>query len=161
MAKKVGRKSKYQVIKDNFDYIDKQLNNGASEKQIAKTLGIAYSTWNKYKEEYQEFKELCSKSRVELVEDLRSALVKKAMGFSRIIERPMKVKRVEYVDGKKSKEWEEVIYYNDETYFPPETTAIFGALNIYDEEYVKDKKAYELKEREVKLKEEEAKKNSW
>ena len=58
MTKKVGRKSKYKVIKDNFEYIDKQLNNGASEKQIAEALGIAYSTWNKYKDEYKEFKDL-------------------------------------------------------------------------------------------------------
>lgn len=161
MAKKVGRKSKYQVIKDNFEYIDKQLNNGASEKQIAKTLGIAYSTWNKHKEEFKEFKDLCSKSRVELVEDLRSSLVKKSLGFTHTIQRPMKVKRVEYVNGKKAKEWEEVIYYNDVTYFPPDTTAIFGALNIYDDEYVKDKKAYELKKEELEFKKENAAKDNW
>lgn len=153
MTKKVGRKSKYQVIKDNFSYIDKQLNNGASEKQVAKALGIAYSTWNKYKEEYKEFKDLCNKSRVELVENLRSALVKKAIGFT-YEEKKTYIRR--------DSEGNEYKYTEVTTKQSlPDTTAIFGALNIYDDSYVKDKKAHELREREVKLKEEEAKKNNW
>ena len=153
MTKKVGRKSKYQVIKYNFEYIDKQLNNGASEKQVAEALGIAYSTWNKYKDEYKEFKALCNKSRVNLVENLRSALVKKAIGFT-YEEKKTYIKR--------DSEGNEYKYTEVTTKQSlPDTTAIFGALNIYDEDYVKDRKAHELREREVKLKEAEAEKNNW
>lgn len=152
--KKVGRKSLYEThIQPYLEYIDKQLNNGASEKQIAETLGIAYPTWNKYKREYEELNELCSKPRVKLVEQLRSALVKKALGFT------YKEEKVYTAYDDKGNE----IVRKETTYKEslPETTAIFGALNLYDDEYVKDKKAHELKEREVKLKEQQAEKDNW
>ena len=44
---KVGRKDKYEsIIKPHLKDINEWLNDGASEKNIAKKLGIEYSTWN-------------------------------------------------------------------------------------------------------------------
>lgn len=154
---KAGRKGKYDThVKPYFDKIETLLNNGATEKQIAETLGVSYPAWNKYKSEYAELKELCDKPRTKLVLSLRGSLVKKAMGFSKRVKRAMKLKEVIYENGKRLRETERIEYYDDEVYFPPETTAIFGALNLYDEEYVKDKKAHELKKRELELKEQQA-----
>lgn len=141
-----GRPSKYEThIKPYFDQIKKWLEQGATERQIAEQLGVAYSTYNDYKTKYSEFAELTKgNSRVQLVEELRGALVKRALGY-------------EY------KEKKEYVKTDPETGLPtkyveittkqalPDTTAIFGALNIYDPEYVRDKKNHELREKDYEL----------
>ena len=74
---KVGRKGKYEsLIKPKFNEIKESLNGGASEEQVAKSLGISYSAWNKYKREHQEFYELVNAPRTQLIDNLKSALVK-------------------------------------------------------------------------------------
>jgi hypothetical protein len=152
--KKAGRKGKYEThIKPFFDKIDKMLNDGASEKQVAEALGVSYPAWNKYKQEYTELRELCSKPRTKLIEDLRSALVKRALGFTY---EEKKQYITEDEDGKKKKHTEITTKQA-----LPDTTAIFGALNIYDPEYVKDKKAHELKEQELELRREMAELKNW
>lgn len=144
MAEKRGRKGLYEThVKPHFKRIEKMLNDGASEEQVANALGVSYSSFNNYKNQYKELDDLCKKPRVDLVKDLRSALVKRAKGFK------YEEKRVyitEDAEGNKKKHTE--IVYKEAL---PDTTAIFGALNLYDEEYVKDKKAHKLKERELEL----------
>lgn len=149
-----GRKSKYyKQVQPFLEQIDKWLNNGATEKQIAEALNVAYSSWSNYKNEFDELRELCDKPRVGLILDLRGALVKEAMGYT-YEEKKTYIKKDE--DGNESR-------YTEITqkYARPVTNAIFGALNIYDPEYVKDKKNYELKQEELKLKQELAKEQLW
>lgn len=142
--KKAGRKGKYEThVLPNFDKIEKMLNEGASEKQCAEALGVSYPAWNNYKKDYPAFGELCSKPRTKLIENLRSALVKRALGFTYEEKEQYIVKDV---DG--NKKISTKIFTKQAL---PDTTAIFGALNIYDPDYVKDKKAHELKEQELEL----------
>ena len=148
-----GCKSKYQThIQPFFEKIDKLLNDGASEKQVALHLGVSYASWNNYKKQYPEFDELCRKPRTKLVEDLRSALVKRALGFTY----EEKKQYITEDEGKKKKHTEITTKYA-----LPDTTAIFGALNIYDPEYVKDRKAHELKEQELELRRQIAESKDW
>ena len=159
---KAGRKGKYETcVEPYFDKIETLLNNGATEKQVAETLGVSYPAWNNYKKQYPELKEICEKPRTKLVLSLRGTLVKKAMGFSKRVKRAMKLKEVIYDNGKRLRETERIEFYEEEIYFPPDTTAIFGALNLYDPDYVKDKKGYELKEQELKLREKIAENKDW
>lgn len=141
-----GRPSKYETnVKPYFDHIKKWLGQGATERQIADQLGIAYSTYNDYKVKYSEFAEVVKgNNRVHLVEELRGALVKKALGYE------YKEKK-EYIKedpdtGVKTKYIEITTRQS-----LPDTTAIFGALNIYDPEYVRDKKNHELREKDYEL----------
>lgn len=159
---KVGRRSNYDTnIKPYLDKIDEWLNDGATEKQIADALGVAYSSWNNYKNAHPELDEICRKPRVNLVLNLRGSLVTKALGFTHKTKKAMKLKEVIYDNGKRVREIERIEFYDEETYYPPETTAIFGALNIYDPDYVKDKKAYELKREELDLKQKMAEEQLW
>ena len=81
MAKR-GRKNAYEtIIKPRFDDILKWLRSGATEEQICKNLGISQQTFYKYKQENTEFSEFLIKGRQNLVEQLRGALIKKALGF--------------------------------------------------------------------------------
>lgn len=149
-----GRKNKYyKQVQPFLEQIDKWLNNGATEKQVAEALNVAYSSWSNYKNEFKELRDLCDKPRVGLILDLRGALVKEAMGYT-YEEKKTYIKKDE--EGKEAR-------YTEITqkYARPVTNAIFGALNIYDPEYVKDKKNYELKQEELKLKQELAKEQLW
>lgn len=141
-----GRPSKYEThIKPHLDQIKKWVEQGATEKQIAQQLGVAYSSFCLYKNKFPELSEtLKEKDMTHLVEELRGALVKKAIGFE------YKEKK-EYV--KFDPETGEPIKYIEVTTKQslPDTTAIFGALNIYDPEYVRDKKNHELREKDYEL----------
>lgn len=152
--KKAGRKGKYDThVLPFFEKIDKLLNEGASEKQVADALRVSYAAWNKYKQDYPELRELCNKPRTKLIDDLRSALVKRALGFSY---EEKKQYITEDEDGHKKKHTEITTKQA-----LPDTTAIFGALNIYDPDYVRDKKAHELKQQELELRREMAENKDW
>lgn len=149
-----GRKGKYDTyVKPRFEQIEKWLNGGASEKQVAEALGISYAAFNNYKRDYRELREICEKPRVGVVLDLRSALVQRALGFSY---EEKKQYITEDEDGKKKKHTEITTKQA-----LPDTTAIFGALNLYDPDYVKDKKAHELKEQELELRKQMAEAKDW
>lgn len=141
-----GRPSKYEThIKPHLEQIKKWAEQGATERQIAKQLGVAYSSFSLYKTKYSELSDLLkSKDMKPLVEDLRSALVKKALGFE------YKEKK-EYI--KEDPETGNKLKYLEITTKQalPDTTAIFGALNIYDPEYVRDRKNHELREKDYEL----------
>lgn len=149
-----GRKGKYDTyVKPHFEKIEKWLNGGASEAQVAEALGISYASFNNYKRDYPELREICEKPRVGVVLDLRSALVKRALGFTY---EEKKQYITEDEQGNKKKHTEITTKQA-----LPETTAIFGALNLYDPEYVKDKKAHELKEQELELRRQMAEAKDW
>lgn len=153
--KKAGRKGKYEThVKPFFENIEKLLQDGASEKQVAEDyLNISYAAWNNYKQDHPELRALCEKPRPKLVDDLRSALVKRALGFTY---EEKKQYITEDEDGHKKKHTEITTRQA-----LPDTTAIFGALNIYDPDYVRDKKAHELKQQELELRREMAENKDW
>ncbi len=149
-----GRKSKYfKQIQPYLEQIDKYLNEGATEKQVAEAFKVAYSSWNNYKNQFPEFKALCDKPRVGLILKLRGALVNEALGYT-YDEKKTYVKKDD--DGNETR-------YTEITqkYARPNTNAIFGALNIYDPDYVKDKKNYELKKDELELRKQLAEADNW
>lgn len=156
-----GAKSKYDThVKPFFDKIEKLLNDGASEKQVADALGISYASFNNYKRDNEELRELCSKPRVKLVDDLRSALVRKALGF-KYEEKEQYIKQ-EIDPTTKQPIGNPVMHTKIVTKQSlPDTTAIFGALNIYDNDYVKDRKQYELKQQELELRRLTAENRDW
>lgn len=156
-----GRKGKYETyVKPFLEQVKKMLNEGASEKQVAESLGVSYASWNNYKRDYSELAEVCNAPRTELVEELRSALVKKALGYS-YEEKEQYIKQE--VDPITKKPIGNPIMHTKivTKQALPDTTAIFGALNIYDGDYVKDRKQYELKQQELELRRMIAEMKDW
>lgn len=153
---KRGRKGVYEEkIKSKFSYIKSALEKGATEKQVAKSLGVAYSTWNKYKTEKEEFAEFLKRDidRSELIEDLKGALIKKALGFNY-----SEKKVTKRTEGGKTVEYQEVT----EKYSPPDVAAINLALKNYDKEnWSNDWQAYNIKREELELKKQIAEKDNW
>lgn len=153
---KTGRKSAYdEKIKSRFADIEKWLKGGASEKQVAAALGVAYSTFNKYKVEKEEFSELLkSIDRSELVCDLRSALIKKAMGYTY---EEKKQYITEDNEGKKKKHTE---IYTKVAH--PDVAAINLALKNYDKDnWANDPAMLELKKQELELRKQAVEDGQW
>lgn len=176
----VGRKSKYEtVILPNLEFIKEQIKAGTSEKDICKALNLGYGTWHLYKKE--EKKELVDaicegvsadiedldkedvKDKNKIVARLRAKLIEKAEGYRVTVKKYMKCKCIEYDPdtGKKWREVEKVVPYDEEIYYPSDTNAIMNALDIYDKSYIKNYAAHQLKVKELKLKEDAAKKEDW
>lgn len=140
MKGKAGQPEKYATaVKPYLGKIAEWVAGGATVEQIAKNLGIAPSSFYVYKNKYPELAE-AFKNKAPLVDNLRGALVKKALGFT--YTEKTESTRVDPETGKKVKF---VQIVTKEAL--PDATAIFGALNIYDPDYVKDRKDYELKKK--------------
>lgn len=147
-----GRRDKYTtVIEPNFDYILKQLQNGATEKQIFSALGIAGDTWYKYKDKKTEFSDLIKKGRAHLVTDLRGALVKRAMGFEYQESRT-------YLDDTGNVERSEVYT----KYAPPDVAALNLALKNYDkDQWANDPQMLDIRKEELEMKKKKAEEEDW
>ena len=121
-----------------------------TEKQIAETLGVAYSSWNEYKLKYPELLESLKKGREALVLELRSTLIRKAKGFN-------------YSEKKIIKE--NGIVVREEEY-QKASLPDFAALNLllknYDcEHWSNDPAVLELRKKELELKEKQIENNEW
>ena len=159
-------KSKYDtVIKPHFDEITELLRKGYTEKEIARNLGVSETTWYKYKAEKAEFSELLIKSRGEPVEILIGQTYKSALGFKTTIKRYTKIKNVSYnpETGKKLKEKEELVEYEEEIYIPPNFQAAKFLIMNWGRElgYCSEPAAQDLKEREFEHKKEMDEANMW
>lgn len=153
---KTGRKSAYEEkIKSRFKDIEKWLKGGATEKQIAAALGISESTWFKYKAEKKEFADFIKTvDRTEIVLDLRSALLKKAMGFS-YEEKKQYITMDE--DGRKKTHTE---LYTKQAL--PDVAALNLALKNYDREnWANDPQMLELKRQEMELRKQALEDKEW
>lgn len=145
-----GRKAKYYThvqpyLNDIKRWVGKD---GATERQVAFKLGIAYPTFNKYKQEHQELVDVLKDAKCNLVEQLRGALIKKALGFEY-----KEVKTYSKMDEATGKE---TTYFEETTKQSlPDVAAINLALKNYSEdgEWYNDPATHKLRERELSLRE--------
>lgn len=153
MAKR-GRKNAYETnIKPRFSEICDWLKHGATERQIAYNLGVAYSTFNHYKANVTEFSELLKNGRQSLVLELRGALVKKALGY-----RFTEIKKYTKIENGNA------VQYVEETTkeSAPDVAALNLCLKNYDSEsWANDPQLLKLKREELALKRELADNNNW
>lgn len=75
-------KTKYEtIVQPNLSLIERWKRNGASEEDIAKRLGIAYSTFNLYKSKKSELSEVLKKGKEIVDTEVENALLRRALGF--------------------------------------------------------------------------------
>lgn len=125
----MGRKNRYNShVEPNLENI-KEWVQLMDEKQIAKRLGIATSTFEKYKNEHSELREALKEGKEELKVKLKATLKQKALGF-KYKERKTTLREV---DGKKIKVIEEF-----ERYAVPDLGSIHLLLKNIDESWHND-----------------------
>lgn len=121
-----------------------------TEEQIAKTLGVAYSSFRGYKKQYQALNDALKKGRAELVKELRSTLIKRAKGF--VYEESKKIKK----DG---------VVVSEEIYTKtalPDVASLNLLLKNYDaDNWANDPQALALKKKELELQKKKLEDSEW
>ena len=81
--------SKLQHILDNLGNISKWIEDGLFENQIFKRLGVSKPSWEKYKKESPELRDVLAKSRdkrnASLVPELQNLMLKRARGYEDVV----------------------------------------------------------------------------
>jgi transposase len=156
----MARPSAKKIIKDNLDRIEKWVAAGLSMKEVAKNLGISERTLYKYKAEDPQFMQTVKKARQVCVEILENTMFKSATGFTQTVKKYEKVKRCTYKDGKKLKEWEEIIEVEVEEYFKPDITAGIFLLKNWGN-YVNEPRVLEIRQKELELQKQKLEASEW
>lgn len=168
---KAGRKNNYEEnVKARFDEIVDWLEKGVTERQIAKNLGIGYSTFNTYKGKHEELRNLIKRGRQSVVSDLRGALIKKALGFNyqesktviEQIELPDNVKDILLENGIDMCKANVIKIERMNKYATPDVAAINLALKNYDKDnWANDPQMLKIREKELELREKQIENNDW
>lgn len=171
----MARPSKYdEKVKKRFREIRKWVQAGATEKEIAKNLGINKSTFIEYKKKYPELSDLIKKNRKEPVIEIKAAMLKRALGY-KYQERKVVKQKIDYPEILKSileqngidiKAIGKPVLVKTETTLKtvlPDTTAGLILLKHWDKEneWTNDPATLKLKKKELELKKEIADKENW
>lgn len=100
--RKGGRPSKYEThVLPRMIEIEGWARDGLIDEQIAKNLGVAYSTFMTYKKKYSELSEALKRGKEVVDREVENALLRNALGYDFVEEEAVKLKQVYYVDGKR------------------------------------------------------------
>ena len=141
----MGRKSKYdEFCAPRLEDVQKWVSAGATDEEVAKALNIGITTLYDYKKKYPKFAAAFARGRVQVVIEIKAALLKKALGFEYEEE-----KRV----GRKDKDGENIILVEKyKRYSAPSETAAAMLLRNYDENWRdNDKASAEIRRQETDL----------
>ena len=138
-----------KVILPNKDKIILAYSKGSSERAIYDELGIQAKVWNEQKKKHPEMDEWLQQEHSKIVNDLKNALLKKAMGFQ-YEEKVQEIKQDLDENGKPiGRKYMQTRITT--RYAEPDATAIFGCLKIYD----KDKLMYDVQCQSIEIKKQE------
>lgn len=117
--------------KDKLTLLEAWARDGLTDEQIANNMGISRSTLFEWRKNNQDISNALKKGKEVVDIQVENALYKKALGYNVLLKKTFKLKRIEYNgDGKKIKEYEELVDGYDETHIPADTTAqIFWLKN--------------------------------
>lgn len=155
--------SKKEIVLNNMEKIKEWLSQGVAMSTIAKALKISKTTLYKHIGELDgsiDGLDAIKKYREPAVDQLENTMYMSACGFERVVKKTAKVKRTMYDNGKKAEEWEEMVEYEETVYFPPDTTAGIFLLKNWAS-YSNEPVTIDLRKKEIELKEQQIKANSW
>lgn len=157
-------KYEYWLEPEGLQKIEGWARNGLTDEQIAKNMGIAYSTFRVWKGKHEALSAALKNGKEVVDLQVENALYERAIGGVRQVKKTFKVKHSYYDEQGRKCEKEELTVGVDEVYVPGDTVAqIFWLKNRKPEEWrdkvpSKDDRK-EQKARIAKLKAEAAGKN--
>lgn len=123
-------KYEYWLTPEGLLKLEGWARDGLTEEQIAKNMGVSRSTLNDWKKKYPDILNTLKKGKEVADRSVENALYESAIGKKYKVKKPIKVKEVQYRDGKRVKEVEHIEYAEEEIVIPPNTTAqIFWLKN--------------------------------
>lgn len=164
----MGRPNKYEThVKPRFEDIKKWLNLGATEKEIAKNLGIADSTFMDYKNRFPEFSDFLKENRKQPVEEIKAAMLKRALGFQYTEKKTIKQKIV--IKGDNEENIPATLIKTEETIKTalPDPTCGLILLKHWDKDkdgkakWTSDPASLQIKQEELEIKKQQAENDNW
>lgn len=169
-----GRKSRYEThVQNRFQEIEKWARDGATEAQIAKKLGVGVTTFNTYKSKHEELAAVIKRGRLDVVENLRGALIKKALGYdytevkevTEQMKMPETMRKALIDAGFKAETLDAIQVVRTEVthkHTSPDVAAINLALKNYDKtNWANDPQMLEIRKEELKLRKKQIENNEW
>ena len=158
----MARPDKKEIIEKNLEQIKEWTAQGLTLEQIANNLNISKSTLYKYKNEIKQFSDTVKKGREKAVQTLENAMFQAATGYNYINTVPVKTKHVEYnpENGKKLREWEEVVEVETVEHVPANATAGIFLLKNWAK-YSNEPATVEIREKELELREKQVEAAIW
>lgn len=137
-------KYEYWLTPDGLLLLEAWARNGLTDEQIAKNMGVTTSTFYVWKNKYSEISESLKKGKEVVDTEVENALLQKALGITKTVQKPIKLKEVKYENGKRISEKEHIGYAEEEIFIPPDTTAqIFWLKNRCPDKW-RDKQKVEI-----------------
>lgn len=140
-------KGKYQkwLEPENLILIEGWARDGLTDEQIASNMGVTRKTLAEWKKKYGDICDTLKRGKEPVDRSVENALLNSALGEVKTLKKPIKVKEVEYENGKRIREIERIEYAEEEIYIPANTTAqIFWLKNRKPEEW-RDKREVDSK----------------
>lgn len=158
----MARTDAKSVINENIDKIEEWAKNGLTIPEIAKNLGVSRSTLYKYRGLSTDLKDAIKKGRTVAVETIENSMYNSAVGYTRKVKKYAKLKRVLYdeMTGKRSSEYEEMVEYEEEIYYPPDNTAGIFLLKNWGG-YTNEPATVKLRKEELELKKKQVESSMW
>ena len=120
----------YTHVEPKLILVEGWARDGLIDEQIAKNLGIAYSTFREYKNKHLALSAALKKGKEVIDYEVENSLLKKAMGYNAEVAKTIKVKEVYYDEQGRRCEKEQLKTAVDEVHIPADTTAqIFWLKN--------------------------------
>jgi len=139
----------YWITDEGLLLIEGWARDGLTDEQISHNMGIAYSTFKEWKKKFSDFSAILKKGKEVVDREVENALYKKAIGHTMIEQQAIKLKTVNYSNGKRVLEDERIEIVEVEKVIPPDTTAqIFWLKNRKVKEW-RDKQDIDLAIKEM------------
>ena len=129
MSENKPTKKYLELVEPRLDEIQAWARDGVSEEEIAKRLGVAYSTFREYKDKNSALSAALKKSKEHYDNEVVESLHKNTLGGIVVLKTPIKVKKTYFENGKKVREEEEIVIADREEYIKPDTLAQMYWLN--------------------------------
>lgn len=128
MSEEKETKRYKERVKSRLDEIQAWARDGKTEEDIAKALGVAYSTFRDYKNQNSALSAVLKCARA-YDDEVVNSLHLNAMGQVVKLQKPIKVRKKFFEGGKLVREEEVVVTAEEEVYIHPDTMAQMYWLN--------------------------------
>ena len=128
----IGNKYEYWISQEGLLLLGRWAAEGLSETRIAEKAGVRPDTLRGWKKKFPQLKHALERTAPAVDQDqqIENALLKKATGYTVDVSKAYKLRRVEYEDGKKVCEFEELAQGVDQVHVPADLSAqIFWLKN--------------------------------
>lgn len=96
---------------------------GLTDEEISKKMEISRSTLSNWKLKYQDIMDTLKKNKEIVDYEVENSLLNRCFGYNAKVKKNIKVKKTEYKDGMKVREYEEIQEVYDEVHIPADTLA--------------------------------------